>query len=193
MVIVPLIAGARAIAVMKLVWANPRPLDCNEVGIAQLLANMCAALMHQAAREGNDVLHRRLTVDEVTGVANRAYFFEKLRTRLQANDHAGVGLIRVEGLGQGMDGEASGILRSIEAECREGDFVARVAVNEFAIIFSMAMRRSVVTSQLLRISHAVTRSGVGQVRSGSALSPDDGLTAADLFYAATATLTRSAA
>lgn len=193
MVIVPLVAGDRAIAVMKLVWREPRALDQHEADIAQLLANMCAALMHQAAQEGSDVLHRRLTVDEATGVANRAYFFEKLRERMQRNEQAGMGLIRIEGLERGTDGAANDILRAIDAEGREGDFVARVADNEFAVIFSMAMRRSVVTSQLLRISHAIARNGSGAVRSGSALSPDDGRTAADLFYAATASLARAAA
>ena len=193
MVIVPMIAGERAIAVMKLVWTAPRALDQQEADIAQLLANMCAALMHQASREGEDVLRRRLTVDEATGVANRAYFFEKLRERMQVSEHAGMGLIRVEGLGRGMDRAANDILLAIDAEGREGDFVARVADNEFAIIFNMAMRRSVVTSQLLRISHAIARSGTGAVRSGNALSPDDGRTAADLFYAATASLARAAA
>lgn len=186
MVIVPLVAGERAIAVMKLVWREPRALDNHEVDVAQLLANMCAALMHQAALEGNDVMHRRLTVDETTGVANRNYFFEKLRARLQAAPHVGVGLVRVEGADA-----ANEILKCIETECREGDFVARVAANEFAIIFSMAVRRSVVTSQLLRISQAVARAGFGTVRSGSALSPDDGSAAADLFYAATASVSRS--
>lgn len=193
MVIVPLIAGGRAIAVMKLVWSEPQALDRQEVDIAQLLADMCAVLMYQASREGNDVLHRRLTVDEESGIANRAFFFEKLRERMQSGEQVGVGLVRVEGGGQEADGEVNEILRAVDAECREGDFVARVAGNEFAVIFSMAMRRSVVTSQLLRISHAVARSGAGAVKSGSALSPDDGRTAADLFYAATAWLTRSAA
>ncbi|HEY1147315.1 MAG TPA: GAF domain-containing protein [Pseudoduganella sp.] len=186
MVIVPLIAGDQAIAVMKLVWREPRPLDNNEVDIAQLLANMCAALMHQAALEGTDVMHRRLTVDGDTGIANRNYFFEKLRARLLATAHVGVGLVRIE-----TDYAANLILRCIETECREGDFVARVSANEFAIIMSMAVRRSVVESQLLRISHAVSRAGFGAVRSGSAFSPDDGASAADLFFAATAALTRS--
>jgi GGDEF domain-containing protein len=194
MVIVPLIADRQAIAVMKLVWREPRALENNEVEIAQLLANMCAVLMHQASLEGNDVLQRRLTVDEATGVANRAYFFEQLRSRVQAAEkdsgRVGVGLVRMDEVEPGTE---AAILTCIETECREGDFVARVAANEFAVILSMAVRQSVVASQVLRVSHALARNGFGPVCSGSALLPDHGRTAADLFYAATGALARNAA
>ncbi|MGO4465851.1 hypothetical protein, partial [Pseudoduganella sp. RAF53_2] len=60
-------------------------------------------------------------------------------------------------------------------------------------ILSMAVRQSVVASQVLRVSHALARNGFGPVCSGSALLPDHGRTAADLFYAATGALARNAA
>jgi len=204
MVIVPLRAGGRTPAVMKLVWREPRSFDKQEVEIAQLMANMMAALMHQSALEGMDVLQRRLTVDQVTGAANRASFYEQLRTRLKGNGtepgRVGVALLRVDGLAEHPAEMAGEIMRLIQAECAENDVIARIAEDEFAVILGKAVRRTVVSSQVLRITHAITRNPLPgrrdartrlMLRTGSTLTPDDGDSAADLVYKAYATLNGS--
>jgi len=200
MVIVPLSSGGRTPAVMKLVWAGPRQFDQNEVEIAQLMANMMAALMHQSALEGQDVLQRRLTVDPPTGAANRASFYEQLRLRLKGDGpqaRAGVALLRIDGLSAHGPATASEVMRRIESECASGDMIARVAEHEFAIILGMAVRRTVVNSQLLRISHAISREALPSgdaartrlmLHSGCALSPDDGDSAVELVHKAYAAL-----
>lgn len=201
MVIVPLRSGGRTPAVMKLVWAEPRQFDQNEVEIAQLMANMMAALMHQSALEGQDVLQRRLTVDPPTGAANRASFYEQLRIRLKGDGvqpgRVGVALLRIDGLAAHGPATAAEVMRRIESECASGDMIARVAEHEFAIILGMAVRRTVVNSQLLRISHAISREPLPSddtartrlmLHSGSALSPDDGDSAVELVHKAYAAL-----
>ncbi|MYM36909.1 GAF domain-containing protein [Duganella sp. FT50W] len=196
MVIVPLIADGAAIAVMKLVWKEPRVFNDGEEQIAQLLANMTAMLMQRATREGPNVLKQRMTLDEASGTANRAFFYEQLQAKLAAaqssNGHLGVGVVRVSGIDALPEALAS-ISRRIERECRAGDLVARIGRDEFGVILNMASRRSIVTSQLHRISTSVTGESLPGIsdaalraacHTGSSLYPEDAHTAIELVQAA---------
>ena len=196
MVIVPLIADDEAVAVMKLVWKEPREFNQNEAEIAQLLANMTAMLMQRATREGPNVLKQRMTLDEATGTANRSFFYEQLQAKLTSaqNGHAhlGVAVVRIDGIEKLPDALAD-ISRRIERECRPGDLVARIGHDEFGVILNMASRRSIVTSQLHRISLSVTGEplpGLSDAalrqacHTGSSLYPEDARTAIELVQAA---------
>lgn len=196
MVIVPLIAGGEAIAVMKLVWKAPRAFDDGEAEIAQLLANMTVMLMQRATQEGPHVLKRRLTLDEASGAANRSFFYEQLQAKLAAaqagQGQLGVGVIRFDGIDKLPEALAN-ISRRIERECRPGDLVARIGHDEFGVILNMASRRSIVTSQLHRISLSVTSEALPGIsdaalraacRTGSSLYPEDAHSAIELVQAA---------
>jgi GGDEF domain-containing protein len=192
MVIVPLIAGGEAIAVMKLVWKEPRAFNESEAEIAQLLANMTAMLMQRATQEGPNVLRQRLTLDEASGTANRPFFYEQLQARLQSSSQLGVAVVRIHGIGALPEALAD-ISRRIERECRAGDLVARIGPDEFGVILNMASRRSIVTSQLHRISLSVTGESLPGIsdaalrtacHTGSALFPEDARTAIELVQAA---------
>jgi GGDEF domain-containing protein len=192
MVIVPLIAGGEAIAVMKLVWKEPRAFNESEAEIAQLLANMTAMLMQRATQEGPNVLRQRLTLDEASGTANRSFFYEQLQARLQSSSQLGVAVVRIHGIGALPEALAD-ISRRIERECRAGDLVARIGPDEFGVILNMASRRSIVTSQLHRISLSVTGESLPGIsdaalrtacHTGSALFPEDARTAIELVQAA---------
>jgi len=198
MVIVPLIAGDQAIAVMKLVWKEAREFDDSEVEIAQLLANMTAMLMQRATQEGPNVLKQRMTLDEATGTANRSFFYEQLQAKLAASPaqtgggQLGVAVIRIDGI-EKLPQALADISRRIERECRAGDLVARIGHDEFGVILNMASRRSIVTSQLHRISLSVTGEslpGFGDAalraacHTGSSLYPEDAHTAIELVQAA---------
>jgi len=197
MVIVPLMADGEAIAVMKLVWKAPRAFNEHEAEIAQLLANMTAMLMQRATREGPNVLRQRMTLDEATGTANRAFFYEQLQARLAAATQAGhgnlgVGVIRLNGIDKLPEALAD-VSRRIERECRPGDLVGRIGHDEFGVILNMASRRSIVTSQLHRISLSVTGQGLpglsdaalrAACHTGSSLYPEDAHSAIELVQAA---------
>jgi GGDEF domain-containing protein len=198
MVIVPLLADDEAIAVMKLVWKDAREFNESEVEIAQLLANMTAMLMQRAAQEGPNVLKRRMTLDEATGTANRSFFYEQLQAKLAASPaqtgggQIGVAVIRINGIDKLPEALAD-ISRRIERECRPGDLVARIGHDEFGVILNMASRRSIVTSQLHRISLSVTGESLPGISdaalraacyTGSSLYPEDAHTAIELVQAA---------
>jgi len=198
MVIVPLIAGDQAIAVMKLVWKDAREFNESEVEIAQLLANMTAMLMQRATQEGPNVLKQRMTLDEATGTANRAFFYEQLQAKLAAvpaqtgGGQLGVAVIRINGI-EKLPQALADISRRIERECRAGDLVARIGHDEFGVILNMASRRSIVTSQLHRISLSVTGESLPGIsdaalraacHTGSSLYPEDAHTAIELVQAA---------
>ncbi|WP_432382867.1 sensor domain-containing diguanylate cyclase [Duganella sp. P38] len=192
MVIVPLIAGDEAIAVMKLVWKEPRAFNDSEEQIAALLANMTAMLMQRATQEGPNVLRQRMTMDEASGTANRSFFYEQLQARLAGSAHLGVAVVRIHGI-DSLPEALADISRRIERECRAGDLVARIGHDEFAVILNMASRRSIVTSQLHRISLSVTGEplpGISDAalraacHTGSSLYPEDARTAIELVQAA---------
>ncbi|GAB2861083.1 hypothetical protein GCM10027277_32170 [Pseudoduganella ginsengisoli] len=208
MIIVPLMANGAAIAVMKLLWREPRTFIHAELEIVTALAGMAAVLMQQSAREGADVLQRRLTQDTTTGAANRSYFYEQLRLKIAAAERSrgklAIAMIRVEGLRdanimENFDGVLKRITRRIEGECREGDFIGRMGADEFAIILGMAVRQSVVDSQILRICQAIADEGhatgagnkvILPIRAGSAIHPEEGATADVLIFNASAALAR---
>nr|WP_307729739.1 diguanylate cyclase [Massilia sp. YIM B04103] len=167
MVIVPLLFGEHAAGVLKLLWSAPRPFDQDEAAIARILADMIAALMHHAALQGEDQLRRQVTRDAASGAANRSFLYEQLRARLdeaeKKSGHVGIMLMRIDGLDRGTRERLGNefpqmlaeIVRRLSAECRPSDVIGRIGLNEFAVIFSVAGRRSVVQSQVTRIGQMI--------------------------------------
>lgn len=209
MVIVPLLFGAQAAGVLKLLWREPRPFDRDEAVIAQILADMIAALMYHAAQQGEEQLRRQVTRDPASGAANRSFLYEQLRARLDEADrkggHVGMMLMRLEGLdrgtreqlGQEFPQVLAEVARRLSAECRPSDVIGRIGLNEFAVILSVAGRRSVVQSQVTRIGQMiVSRPLLLQqklsldlgLRFGHALFPEDGASLMEFMGSAQASV-----
>jgi diguanylate cyclase (GGDEF)-like protein len=183
MAILPLLFGDQPGGVLKLAWREPRPFDQDEVPIGQAIADMTAAMMYHASQEGTQVLQRKVTHDPATGLANRSSFYEQLRLRtddaIAHGSHVGVMVARVNPYRQEVMME---LAKRLAKECREGDFLARLSVDEFGVILSVAGRRTIVQSQVLRFRQAATSEPVllpdgGKVDPtmlvGSALFPED--------------------
>jgi len=171
MAILPLLFGEQSGGVLKLAWREPRPFDQDEVPIGQAIADMTAAMMYHASQEGAQVLQRKVTRDPATGLANRSSFYEQLRVRtddaIAQRGHVGVMLARVNPYRQEVMVE---LAQRLARECRDGDVLGRLSVDEFGVILSVAGRRSVVESQVLRFRQAATSSPV-QLPDGTKVEP----------------------
>ena len=194
MAILPLLFGAQAGGVLKLAWREPRPFDEDEVLIGQAIADMTAALMFHASQEGAQVLQHKVTQDPATGLPNRSSFYEQLRVRVDdaiaRSGHVGVMVVRVRPQHREVMVEIS---RRLGKECREGDVLARLGVDEFGVILSVAARRTIVQSQVLRFKQAATAAPLllptGEkvelaLRFGGALYPADGRAISELLTVA---------
>jgi GGDEF domain-containing protein len=194
MAILPLLFGAQPGGVLKLAWREPRPFDQDEVPVGQAIADMTAALMFHASQEGAQALQRKVTQDPATGLANRSSFYEQLRLRVDdaiaRGSRVGVMVARVRPQHKDVTVE---LARRLAKECREGDLLARLGVDEFGMILSVAARRTVVQSQVTRFRQAATADPVllpdGQriepaLHVGSALFPEDGKAVSELVAAA---------
>ena len=194
MAILPLLFSDQAGGVLKLAWRDPRPFDQDEVLVGQAIADMTAALMFHASQEGASVLQRKVTQDPATGLPNRSSFYEKLRLRVDASNargsHEGVMVARVQPTQRDVRIE---LAKRFARECREGDVLGRLGVDEFGVILSVAARRTIVQSQVMRFRHAATSVPLllpdGEkvepaIRFGSALFPDDGRAISELLAVA---------
>lgn len=183
MAILPLLFADQAGGVLKLAWREPRPFDQDEVPIGQAIADMTAAMMYHASQEGTQVLQRKVTHDPATGLANRSSFYEQLRLRVDdaiaRKGNVGVMVARVHPYGRDVMVE---LAKRLARECREGDVLARLSVDEFGVILSLAGRRTIVQSQVVRFRQAAAAEPVplsegGTVEPvmhfGSSLFPED--------------------
>lgn len=190
MAIMPLLFGEHAGGVLKLAWRAPRPFDQDEVPIGQAITDMTAAMMFHASQEGSNALQRRVTQDPATGLANRSSFYEQLRVRMDdaivRGGNVGVMAVRVRPWRSEVMLE---LARRFTLECREGDVLARLGGDEFGVILSVAARRSVVQSQVLRFRQAAAQAIMlpggdniqPAIQFGCALFPDDGSGISDLL------------
>jgi len=204
MAIVPLLFGDQVGGVLKLAWREPRAFDRDEVVIGQAVADTTAALMFYASQEGAQALQRQLTHDPATGLPNRSSFYEQLRVRLDDaiahGGHVAVMVVRAEHMararlqaGEYFSPVLEKLALRLSKECRSGDLLARLGSDEFGVILSVAARRSVVQSQVIRFRQATgsdpillpdgARMDLG-LRFGSALFPEDGKVVSELLAAA---------
>lgn len=171
MAILPLLFGEHAGGVLKLAWREPRPFDEDEVPIGQAIADMTAALMFHASQEGAQVFQRKVTQDPATGLPNRSSFYEQLRVRVDdaiaRRSNVGVMVARVNPYRQEVMAE---LAKRLAAECREGDVLARLSVDEFGVILSVAGRRTIVQSQVTRFRQAAVAEPV-QLPDGAKVEP----------------------
>lgn len=154
MVVVPLIHNGQAVGALKVLSPAPAAFRAGDVKVLGLMSGLIAAAMFHAARYGTDELFLRATRDGLTGLANRALFYDRLRHALaqarRNSQRVGVLMLDMDGLKQVNDrhGHRAGdaaireFASRISQDARRSDTVARLGGDEFGIVLSPGTDRA---------------------------------------------------
>lgn len=163
MVVAPLSHNGTTVGVLKIASPKPGAFAEPHVRILELMSELIAAAMFHAARNETDELYHRATHDALTGIANRALFYDRLRQHL---DHAARRPLRFGVLNLDLDGlkpindrfghrAGDAAIREtadrIRRCSRKTDTVARLGGDEFGVILTNVSGRDNALAHLDRI------------------------------------------
>jgi diguanylate cyclase (GGDEF)-like protein len=195
MVVVPLLHQGQGVGVLKAMSLRPGAFQPRHAELLRLLSRVVGTSMYWATRYGHDDLFYRATHDELTGLANRSLFMDRLRHAIRQAQRQSQGLALVvldmDGL-KGINdvhghqtGDAALVefARRLRETARSSDTVARLGGDEFAIVLQPVADQSEVQQLSRRLQQALSRPhqlGTQQHNiagsCGCALYPEDGLT-----------------
>jgi len=162
-VIAPLNHNGTTIGVLKLVSTRTKAFDNRDVRVLEMMSELIAASMYNAARTESSRLYLQATSDALTGLANRALFYDRLGQRAsngrRRQSQFGLLLIDIDGLkaindrfghraGDAVIQETALRIRRIP---RKEDTVARLGGDEFGVIIENPSQRADVSSIAERI------------------------------------------
>lgn len=148
MLVVPLQHLGTTVGVLKVMSAHPNGFGDDDVRVLQLMSDLVAASMYNASKVGADELYYQATHDAMTGLANRALFYDQMRqclTMSQRYSHQfAVINIDLDGLKPINDryGHRAGdaaiceAAKRIHAISRKSDVAARMGGDEFAVLLT---------------------------------------------------------
>ena len=192
-VVVPLVHEGDAVGVLKVFSPAVAAFGDGDSRVLALMSELIAAAMFHATRYGVDELFRQATSDQLTGLANRALFMDRLRHAIASSYRTqrrlAVLTLDMDGLKPINDtfGHRAGdaalqeLARRIAAELRQSDTVARLGGDEFAYLLSTVPDRDGAQVVAQRIARRCGRpfDFEGQTLQigasvGVAIGPDDG-------------------
>ncbi|WP_096702344.1 sensor domain-containing diguanylate cyclase [Magnetospirillum sp. 15-1] len=194
MVVAPLSHEGTTIGVLKIASPTPHAFSAQHNRVLELISGMVAAQMFHSARMEKEELYRLATQDALTGLANRALFYDRLRQRLaeaRRRQQGCFGIVNFDmdglkpindqyGHGAG-DAAICETARRIRTAARETDTVARLGGDEFAAILTSICGRDGIASYVDRMVETVRTPFDFQGRSlpldcsyGVAAFPEDG-------------------
>lgn len=193
MIVVPLKHRGVTVGVLKALSARPASFDECAMTLLGLLSEVVAAAMYFSVRYDSDDLFFKATHDEMTGLANRAFFMDRLHNvvaRAGRDAHlSGVLMIDMDGLKQINDTHGHRIGDAVLVEfsnrlkriTRETDTAARLGGDEFGVILTPLESPDGAGHAAQRIDSEtvppfVFEDGTYQLRAsiGCALVPEDG-------------------
>ncbi len=146
MVVAPLLYEGSSVGVLKAVSAQPHAFDAQQIMTLRVMADIIAAAIYHAGHHENNDLYYLATHDALTGLANRALFYDRLRQCLHLAQRqarqVGVLALDMEGLKPLNDafGTSAGdaalkeVGSRINRISRRTDTVARLGRNGFGVI-----------------------------------------------------------
>lgn len=194
MVVVPLNHLDTTVGVIKVMSAEVDAFSETDVQVLNLMSELIAAAMFHAAKFETSELYHRATHDALTGLANRALYFDRLRQSLaQAQRHEErVAILNLDmndlkpindRLGhRAGDAAIQEMATRISTGCRQSDTVARVGGDEFGIILPRVQDAAVVGQYCDRLAEKISNPPLVfdthklplSASIGFAVFPDDG-------------------
>jgi diguanylate cyclase (GGDEF)-like protein len=150
MIVAPLKYDQSVVGALKVMSPLPSAFDESDLEILALLSDVIAASVYHSKKYTSTDLFHQATHDGLTGLANRALFFYRLRKAIAQAQRDGQRIsvvnLDMDGLKPVNDqlGHRAGdyllaeFARRLASCAREGDTVARVGGDEFAVILSNA-------------------------------------------------------
>jgi diguanylate cyclase (GGDEF)-like protein len=167
MIVVPLRHDDHAVGVLKVLSKRPNAFPYEDLEQLAMMSELIAAAMYHSARLGENELFQQATHDSLTGLHNRALFFERLRLCLaqaQREGHrCGVLALDMDGL-KGINdtfghraGDAAlrALAGRLSSVARTADTVARLGGDEFGIILSSVDDRGAAEQAVQRYGSAL--------------------------------------
>jgi len=148
MVVSPLKHEGSVVGVLKIVSTATHAFTVRDVRVLELMSDLIAAAMYHAARNETNALYQQATHDQLTGLANRTLFFERLGSRISPGRRPiqplGILLIDMDGLKRINDtfGHRAGDAAIRETALRisriprRSDVVARLGGDEFGVMLT---------------------------------------------------------
>lgn len=150
MIVAPLSHRGQCVGVLKAFSGEPGHFSDGDAAVLGLLSRVVGTTMYWATRYGESDLFHRATHDDLTGLANRALFMDRLHAAIGAarrvEARLAVMLLDMDGLKQVNDvhGHAAGDATLMEFAARlhrtvgGQELVARLSGDEFAVLLSHA-------------------------------------------------------
>ncbi|HEV2133228.1 MAG TPA: sensor domain-containing diguanylate cyclase [Terracidiphilus sp.] len=163
MLVAPLNHNGTVFGVLKLASTKTKAFTPQDKRVLKMMSELIAAVMYNAVRTQSDELYVRATSDSLTGLANRALFFDRLHQRTSTGRRQpipfGILSIDVDRLKSINDryGHRAGdaALREtalrISKIPRKEDTIARIGGDEFGVLLEQAHSREDVAGVAGRI------------------------------------------
>jgi diguanylate cyclase len=169
MIVVPLICRGEVVGIIKVLSAKAGHFKEEDIKILELMSGLIAAEMFSAMRNEESELLFKATHDSLTGISNRALFYDRLRQKLTkaTNNHENFGIITLDmdGLKEINDklGHRAGdaaireTAARINTSLREMDLVSRLGGDEFGIIASNVSDKNDIVEMIHQIDCEITK------------------------------------
>ena len=148
MIVNPLKYKNENIGVLKILYRKENAFSGKDIEIVKLLSDLIAASMYTATEYGINELYIKATTDHLTGIPNRALFFDRLRRNLleskRTKEKFGIAIIDMDGLKlindqlghRAGDAAIKEVALRATALIREYDTISRLGGDEFGIILN---------------------------------------------------------